>query len=151
MESKFKITSFFLLGILLMSFTGDFNYQKADDILGLWLTEEEDGKIQIYKVGNEYRGKVIWANKIYGPNGEKLKDTKNPDPKKRSRILEGATILEGLVFDGDDTWEDGEIYDSTKGSTYSCKVTMEDGKLVLRGYVGISLFGQSTTWTRIKK
>lgn len=151
MENKGKALLFIFIGLLSMSFLGDMRSQKGDDILGLWLTEEKDGKIQVFKVGNEYRGKVVWANKIYGPNGEKLRDTKNPDPKKRSRILEGAVILEGLVFDGDDTWDDGEIYDSTKGNTYSCNVTMEDGNLVLRGYIGISLFGQSTTWTRIKK
>lgn len=151
MENKGKALLFIFIGLLSMSFLGDMRSQKGDDILGLWLTEEKDGKIQVFKVGNEYRGKVVWANKIYGPNGEKLRDTKNPDPKKRSRILEGAVILEGLVFDGDDTWDDGEIYDSTKGNTYSCTVTMEDGNLVLRGYIGISLFGQSTTWTRIKK
>ncbi len=62
----------------------------------------------------------------------------------------GLVNLEGFKFD-DGEWEDGTIYDPKSGKTYSA--TMElDGKnlLKIRGYVGISLFGRTTEWTRQK-
>ena len=34
---------------------------KADDITGIWLTGgKEPAKIQIYKVGEKFYGKIIW-------------------------------------------------------------------------------------------
>ena len=58
-------------------------------------------------------------------------------------------LLWGLHFDGKDTWQDGRVYDSDDGHTYHCHVHMEDpDHLRLRGYVGFSLLGGSTVWTR---
>ena len=68
----------------------------------------------------------------------------------RSRELVGLMILSGFVFDGDDTWEDGTIYDPREGKTYSCKMSLDGtNNLSIRGYMGISLFGRSETWTRV--
>ena len=37
------------------------------------------------------------------------------------------------------------------GKTYKCKMTLEDADtLELRGYLGMALFGQTTTWTRVQ-
>jgi hypothetical protein len=35
--------------------------QKADDLLGVWWNAEKDGKVEIYKVGSEYRGRIDYV------------------------------------------------------------------------------------------
>lgn len=116
----------------------------GDAILGEWINADKDAKIEIYKIGNQYFGKIIWGT------GGDTKDLKNPDQKLRSRDLVGLTILKNFVFDDKNTWIDGTIYDPKDGKTYSCKLTLKsDNKLDIRGFVGISLFGRTETWTKI--
>jgi uncharacterized protein (DUF2147 family) len=42
----------------------------------------------------------------------------------------------------------GSIYDTDNGKTYSCKMTLDNDTLKVRGFVGISLFGRTTVWKR---
>jgi uncharacterized protein (DUF2147 family) len=116
---------------------------KGDAILGVWSNPAKDAKFEIYKKDNKYFGKIIWGT------GGDTKDSKNPDTKLRNRDLVGLTILKNFVFSGDNTWEDGSIYDPKDGKTYSCKLTLTSAnKLDVRGYLGISLFGRTETWTK---
>jgi uncharacterized protein (DUF2147 family) len=46
----------------------------------------------------------------------------------------------------DGIWEDGYIIDSGKGEKYKAKVWVEDGKLMMRGYIGF--FFRTQTWLR---
>ena len=49
-------------------------------------------------------------------------------------------------------WSNGSIMDPKTGEVYHCTITVSDDseKLEVRGYVGISLFGRSQTWIRVK-
>ncbi|WP_194777180.1 DUF2147 domain-containing protein [Pararhodonellum marinum] len=119
--------------------------EKADAILGEWVNEEGNAKFNIYKSQDRYFGEITWGT------GGDTKDSNNPDPKLRGKNLVGMTILKDFKFDGKNTWSEGSIYDPKDGKTYSCKLTLKSGdKLEVRGYVGISLFGRSETWSRFK-
>jgi uncharacterized protein (DUF2147 family) len=59
-------------------------------------------------------------------------------------------FLSDFVFDGDDEWVDGKVYDPESGNTYSCKMWLEDGNLKLKGYVGISLIGRTETLEKVR-
>lgn len=127
----------FLLSISL------FASSSADAILGEWLSQEKDGKIMIFKQGDQYFGKISWG-KIPGK-----KDTKNPDEKLRNKDLVGAVILKNFKFTGS-SWENGTIYDPNSGKTYDCILKIRDGNktLDIRGFVGTAMFGRTSTWTR---
>ncbi len=125
-----------------------------NSIVGVWLTQEASGKIQIYKCGNSYCGKTIWISKKVHPNPAQKLDVNNPDPNKRGQKVIGQTILKNLDYDPEDKkYKKGSIYDPDSGKTYRCKAWIKDNgnKLFFRGYWGISLFGKTTTWTKIHK
>ncbi|WP_221392279.1 DUF2147 domain-containing protein [Dyadobacter sp. NIV53] len=120
----------------------------ADRIIGEWLNEDKDGKIEIYKTGNTYFGKVIWGNSIYEDDGQTLKkDLKNPDEKLRQRNILNMVVLSNFTY-SEDIFDNGKIYDPKSGKTYNCTMKLKDNKLEIRGYVGISLLGHSTYWEK---
>ncbi len=145
------ITVLFTLGLLLTAFQGQAQEFAADDVLGIWLNEDKDAHVEIYKEGDRYFGKIIWLKE---PNEEdtglpKL-DDENADEALQSRPVMGLLLLEDFVFD-EDEWDDGTIYDPKNGKTYSCYMRMNSiDELKIRGYIGISLLGRTTYWTRVK-
>jgi uncharacterized protein (DUF2147 family) len=46
-------------------------------------------------------------------------------------------------------YEGGKVLDPKNGKSYQCKISLDGkDKLIVRGYIGISLFGRSQTWVR---
>ncbi|MGZ3931394.1 MAG: DUF2147 domain-containing protein [Bacteroidia bacterium] len=122
-----------------------FAQQKAGDIIGKYMTPANDGILQITESNGKYYGKLVWI-----AHPENL-DMKNPDKSLQTQKVLGLTILKDFIFDGDDTWEKGTIYDPKNGKTYSCKITRnEKGHLNVRGYIGISLLGRTEYFVRIE-
>jgi uncharacterized protein (DUF2147 family) len=131
----------------------------GDDILGLWNNEEKDATIEIFKCNAEYCGRITSLKEPNYPAGSKegipgspRLDHNNPDAAKRSGPIIGLLIIKGFVFARDNVWKGGTVYDPKVGKTYRGKITLvPPNTLVLRGYVGIPLFGRSATWAREKK
>lgn len=121
---------------------------KADDILGTWLTGSGKAKVQIYKSGNKYNGKIVWLKNPTYDDGKPKVDKNNKDKAKQSTPLMGLNLLKDFEFD-DDEWEDGTIYDPEDGKTYSCNIKMRNGSLDVRGYVGLSLLGRTQIWIKV--
>lgn len=115
-------------------------------IEGRWLSEEKNGEIEIYKEGDKWYGKLVRAKK--NPETNNL-DVHNPDESKRGQLVVGQVIVMGLEADGKNEWSGGKIYDPKSGKTYKSKAELDGNKLKLRGYIGVSLFGRTSTWTRI--
>lgn len=132
---------------LLMSFAA--RAQSADAITGIWWNAEKTAKIQVYEQNGKYFGKIVHLETPNDESGKPKTDIKNPNEKLRSRPRKGLVILEGLKYDSNGEYEDGEIYDPESGKTYSAnaKLVGKD-KLDLRGYIGFSLIGRTSTWTR---
>jgi len=153
-----RIITMLLTSLVLVLWTGSGLFAQdfqADDIVGTWLNEEATGKVEIFKIGDKFYGKIVWLKE---PNdsitGEPRTDVENPDPVEQKKPLIGLVNLKGFEFDGDDEWEEGTIYDPKNGKTYSCRIEFEDEskkKLKIRGYIGISLLGRTTWWTPVKK
>ena len=121
---------------------------QADKIEGIWLNEEKDAKIQIYKARDgKFYGKIVWLRDPI-KNGKPKTDEKNPKENLKQQPLVELVILKGFDADGN-TYEDGTIYDPQNGKTYDCKITYKGKTLAIRGYIGLSLFGRTTIWERI--
>ena len=119
-------------------------------VLGVWLSENKDGKIEVYKSASKYFGKLIWGKTMYEADGiTSRKDVENKNKDLRSRNLKDLVMLTDFTYH-DSIWDGGEIYDPYSGKTYSCTLKLKDGKLNIRGYVGVSLFGRTSVWERVK-
>jgi len=123
---------------------------EADRILGVWLSEDKTGRIDVYKANDKYFGKLIWGKTMYERDGTtSRKDVKNNDKKLRSRNLKDMIMLYDFTY-RDGAWDGGQIYDPYSGKTYSCILKLKDGKLNIRGYIGVSLFGRTSVWERVR-
>ena len=125
------------MALALFSLAG---YSQA--IIGKWLTEAGDAKVEIYEANGKVNGKIVWLEK--GPD---TKDTHNTDEKMRSRKLMGVNILSGLTKKSE-KWEGGRIYNPKNGKTYKCSIWLDGDKLKVRGYLGV--FYETQTWKKAK-
>lgn len=137
------------LAAVLVLFASTFvRAQSANDIVGTWFNAEKDGKIQVYKQGDAFFGKIAWL-KSPTLNGKPRTDDNHPDARQRRRPLLGLVLLRDFKHDGGAVWSGGKIYDPKNGKTYSCKMTLAHrDQLDVRGYIGTPLLGRTTTWTR---
>ena len=76
------------------------------------------------------------------------KDLKNDDQKLRGRNLKDLVLLNNLIYENGE-YTGGKIYDPKNGSTYKCYMVLDGNKLNIRGYIGISLIGRTSVWTRV--
>lgn len=107
---------------------------------GTWLTEDGTGVVEIAPCGQDLCGRIVGIGE-FQPDGSAPRDTQG-----RSEC--GLTILVLDSRTGAESWE-GRVTDPEDGRTYNTTVRLDDaGRLRLRGYIGIPLFGSTQTWTR---
>jgi len=128
---KFIITIF----IILCQAAVIFSQTMADDILGYYLAYDpsngDKAQMEIYKTAEgKYEVKVVWV-----------------ENQNNSRQI-GRVQIRNLTYDArSSTWKEGKVMYG--GREYSMTVSFaNDGRLRARGYLGISMFGQTQYWTK---
>jgi uncharacterized protein (DUF2147 family) len=118
---------------------------------GFWNTiSDVDGKpeavVELREVDGEYVGVV---RRLLAPASAEDSVCGKCSGERRGKPIIGMEILSHMRRDRDE-WSGGEILDPESGKTYRAKMKLFDGgaKLVVRGYLGFSLFGRSQTWIR---
>lgn len=138
------------LCLALLVFTAPTGWAAESDIVGLWLSGDGDGWIEIRRTGPTVVGIIAGSPNTRPDEPERL-DVKNPDLGLRNRKLVGLRFMRDFVYSGDNRWTGGTIYDPDSGKTYRGTMTLVDrDTLKLRGYIGLSLFGRTDTWTRVR-
>lgn len=89
-----------IIGYILISHVS-ISQQAPDKIVGRWITTPKENMIiEVYKVNDEYKGKIAWAS----------------DKSKHV----GFEVLDKLVYNSEtDSWENGRIYDPKSGRIFS--------------------------------
>ena len=118
---------------------------QARGIAGIWHTGTEGGKVEIYKCGNAYCGKVVDAARLRA--NPDLRDVRNSDPDLRDRRLKGLVVLRGFTG-GPRKWSGGPVYDpeSGDGANSGYLELLPNGNLKVKGCIAV--FCRSKTWTR---
>jgi len=131
--------------VLFFSFSA---FSQVNSIVGNWKTiDDETGEaksiVRIYKgTDGKYYGKI---EKLFkNPDG---KCVECKDENKNKPIL-GLVIINDMKEKGD-RLEGGTILDPANGKKYSCTISYEkDGKLKVRGFVGLSVAGRNQFWEK---
>jgi uncharacterized protein (DUF2147 family) len=117
---------------------------------GLWRTfDDRTGEaralVRIYRQDGALFGRI---EESFGPGEAEARCEACTDERKNQPIV-GLTIIRNLKPD-EDGFDGGDILDPENGSVYRCKVHLADEgkKLIVRGYLGLSLFGRSQTWLK---
>lgn len=113
----------------------------ADPAEGMWKTApgETGGylHVKIAACGAELCGTIAEA---YDENG-----AKSPDYEHL-----GKKLLWDMGIDGGGSYSGGKIWAPDTDKTYKSKMTLKGSTLSVRGYVGVSAFGRSMDWKRVK-
>ena len=137
-----------LLTFIFLSLFATGAWSQSMSPVGTWVNEEGKAEFEIYACGDKLCGKIVSLKEPL-KDGKPKVDENNPDRKLQSRPLQGLVFLKGFEYDGDNTWDEGTIYDPESGKTYSCYMKMHGkDKMEVKGYIGISLIGRSQNWTR---
>ena len=125
--------------------------QNGDAVLGIWQSEHGSARIQIFKTGGDYNGKIVWLKEELDESGKHKTDENNPSESLKKKPIIGLEALSDFTYKGDGVWEGGTVYDPRSGKKYSCKLAVNgDGQLEVRAFMGISLIGKTQIWTRVK-
>ncbi len=141
-----------LLLLLALTLAGTGIQASATGIDGLWSTQDDKthkprGVVRIYEDHGEYFGKIVSS---FDPR-DALEICSPCSGAMHNKPVIGLVILRDMKRNGNDNdYTGGTIVDPDTGDVYKCKMSLEDGgaKLVVRGYIGMALFGRSQVWTR---
>jgi len=114
-----------------------FSQNQPDDIVGYYLNEDPFtgaiSQVYIYNAGNGiYEGIVVW--------------TKDEERKK----YEGLVFMKELTFNAkENEWQNAIFIYPGKNGKFKAFIRIEkDGRLRVRGYWGISMFGKTLYWPK---
>ncbi len=128
----------------------------AADITGTWRTIDDKtgfskALIEIKQDSNgAYHGTIV---KIIPRPGYTPKETcQNCPAPYTNKPLVGLTVLTGLMQDPKNQFNfiNAKVLDPLSGNIYKGKARLspDERRLMMRGYVGISALGRSQTWIR---
>ena len=121
-----------------------------DTPIGIWRTFDDlDGQaaslVQIEENNGLIEGRIV---KLLPRKGHEVNAVCNKcEGANKNQPIAGMKILWDMKRDGD-KYIGGEIFDPDSANTYRCKIQIDEGKLEVRGYLGIALFGRTQTWLR---
>ncbi|HMK84403.1 MAG TPA: DUF2147 domain-containing protein [Steroidobacteraceae bacterium] len=148
MKSSLRTAS---LAMLLIAMLGA-SASEADPSspIGLWKTfDDKTGNaraiVRIYEEHGRLFGRI---ERSFTPGAENRVCAVCTDERKDRPIL-GLVIIRNMQrTDGE--YKGGDILDPDNGSVYRCKfhLDQEGTRLVVRGFIGISLLGRTQTWQR---
>ncbi len=108
---------------------------------GFWMIQRKDAVIQIASCGNGLCGDI--AGMFLGPNDPAPRDWAGTS-QCRLIIIRAAPRIGG---NSRPIWT-GRIIDPRNGNAYHAIIRLDaQNNLLLRGYIGLPIFGETQTWT----
>jgi uncharacterized protein (DUF2147 family) len=125
----------------------------SDDIIGCWMSTENNLEVEVFKTGKEYKARIIWFDDRDDKNSPMnvRNDRKNPNKELRKRKVVGLEVMNGLIYNADtEEWQDGRIYDASTGKDWNVKALMtKDNYLKVRGYWHFQFLGQNMFFKKV--
>lgn len=125
--SIFLVFSFFVFQSVAQRTSPIGKWKTVDDN-----TEKTKSVVDIYEKGGKLYGKVLALFDPEKPDPV-CEECAKDDPRYMKPIV-GLEIIRGLSKDGSE-YANGDILDPENGKVYKCKIWVEDGNLMVRGYI----------------
>jgi uncharacterized protein (DUF2147 family) len=124
-----------VLGVMLLP-VGVAAQSSPPDVTGVWIDHTGQGAVEITPCGNRVCGRVVWL--------------KNPNHKSRTgKRICGTQVLGDLQKRSGTAWESGWIYNPEDEERFSAALQLANANtLLVTGYLGIKLLGETFTWKR---
>ncbi|MDE1891471.1 MAG: DUF2147 domain-containing protein [Betaproteobacteria bacterium] len=121
----------------------------SSNLTGVWQTFNEQHQPNSLVEITEQQGQLVGKVILIYPEQE---HDSNPVCDKckgvnHNRPVLGMTILWGFSLHNG---QEGYILDPETGNVYHATLTLQHNQLLVRGYIGIPLFGRSVIWSRIR-
>ena len=105
----------------------------SKEITGVYWSRDKARQVEIFETNAIFAGRVVWES---GPvNGQSML---------------GKTIMRNFRYDGKGKWVGGEVVAPHNGRTIKGKLWLEDGDLVMRGFMGVSFLGKTVRFERVR-
>jgi uncharacterized protein (DUF2147 family) len=120
---------------------------------GVWRQVDDTGKVgalvTIVEEGGVLVGRL--SRLFLDPDDDPNPICKKCPGDKLNQPLLGLVFIEGMTQSGLD-YDGGTILDPETGNVYSASMRLSSNgtRLTIRGYLGLSIFGKSQTWTRVQ-
>jgi uncharacterized protein (DUF2147 family) len=123
-------------------------FAQEDTIVGKWKTIDDKTKepksiVRIFEQDGKYFGVIEELFIKPGDNPEPTCDKCPDNDPRKDQPTKGMEILKDLVKK-ENEYSGGTILDPKEGKIYNCKLWVEDGNLMVRGY--IAFFFRTQTW-----
>lgn len=120
----------------------------ADRLVGIYLTDEKDAKVEIYQKNGKYYGKICWLKTLYSADGKPCLDKNNPNKALRNRPIMGLIFLSDFVYSNGE-WINGKMYAPKEGMNVNGRLKfLSNNELEVKAsYLMISA---KRIWTKIK-
>ena len=142
------ITLACLFAMVAPSFAQNF---AGDKIIGTyWVEQDGDkSKVRFSKTdANTYKAQIIWIEKTKDEKGNLRTDMKNPDKAKRQTPASKIVLIEKVSFKNG-IWTDGEIYDPTRGKSFTVNIWFDNANtLCVKGSFGP--FSEKVYWKKLE-
>ena len=139
-------------GLLLLFFalTAFDSNPAANQLVGVWESEEKNLRMEMFEEDGGFAGKMIWFQCSSELIMTSSRDTENPDEKLTSRPLLGLKLVEKLTYQGNNMWGSGKIYDPNSGNTWDARIQLTSpNTVIVRGYWKFKWFGKSMVFNRL--
>ena len=108
----------------------------AGNVAGVWIDHTGQGAVEILPCGERMCGRVVW-----------LKDPAHKS--KTGQPICGTQILGDLQRRPNNAWDAGWIYNPEDDERFSAEIKLKnENTLLVRGYLGIKMLGETFTWKR---
>ena len=117
-------------------------------IVGKWKTiDDKTGEpkaiVEISEKNGKYFGQIKELFIKEGDNPDPICDKCADDDPRKNQPKKGMVIIQDLVKSNNE-YTGGTILDTTDGKIWTCKMWLEDGKLMVRG--SFLFLGRTQTW-----
>lgn len=118
--------------------------------VGLWEPRDSSGKplglIRIFELNGLYYGRIEPSS----PSDDRTALCTRCKDERHNQPIIGLVLMRHLRLQNGE-YVGGDILDPDTGRIYDCKLRLTDGgrTLIMRGFLGIPLVGESQTWLRV--